>query len=506
MKIINLRMVGIRCFEDTGTVSLSPTCNVVVGHNNSGKSTLLKGIISLQVGGFSLDDARYMAPVSGCDVLVGELKPTDQFNGFEYQQPRQAFRTTVKGSLPTLGEGAPVFARDVGNGQPAFFFSSTPHNAIVPFLASRKAAGFTGTVDRTTQSIVSGTYHNLISRIDLVASYGHPRHLDYISAVEEITGLSITTRSSTNGKEAGFYLDDNAFVTLDRMGDGVTEMVAMIVELCIARDKIFVIEEPETNLHPRGVKALLALIRKATETNQFIIATHSNIVLRELAPVDQCKILRVYREGPDRFSRSRIEDVPATTAAHTALLRELGYDFGSMALHDAWLFLEESSAEEILQDVLIPMFVPGLRHRLRTYSAGGVGNLEPALAEFQRLVTFIHLQPAYRDRMWVRADGDGPGLDATERLRARFPYLTAERCSTFANARFEDYFPSHFHEEIGRIFAITDKQDRRVAKSVLLRDVKTWTTTNPDSARQAWAGSAAEVIAFLASVSEALDQ
>jgi hypothetical protein len=57
---------------------------------------------------------------------------------------------------------------------------------------------------------------------------------------------------------------------------------------------------------------------------------------------------------------------------------------------------------------------------LRTYSAKGVTNVAPSLAEFQRLIVFIHLQPVYDGRLWVRVDGDEPGKEVIAGLREKF--------------------------------------------------------------------------------------
>ena len=129
----------------------------------------------------------------------------------------------------------------------------------MPFIASRKATQFNHDVSTNAQSNVSGTLSALYSRIDLLASYGHPSHNKFLEAVKDIIGLPITTKASGSGKEAGFYFDENTFVTLEHMGDGVSEMVALIVELCLEKNKVFVLEEPETNLHPRGLKSLLGI-------------------------------------------------------------------------------------------------------------------------------------------------------------------------------------------------------------------------------------------------------
>ncbi len=334
----------------------------------------------------------------------------------------------------------------------------------------------------------------------MLATDGHPDHEAYKAATLEILGLKITVQPSSAGKVAGFYLSRDNFVTLDRMGDGVAEIVALIAELCLARGKIFVLEEPETNLHPKGLKALLSLVRASSEHNQFIIATHSNVVVRELGGEDGSKVFGVYRDGNSIDSPSRVEEVERSPKGHMQLLRELGYEFTDFSLHEGWLFLEESSAEEIVRDILVPNFVPSLRGRLRTFSAAGVTNLEPTISEFRRLITFVHLQPVYEGRMWVWADGDKAGKDTIEKIRGGFPNLDAGALSCFNQPQFEQYYPAQFAEAVATTLAIEGRKERRLAKMELLKEVVEWTTNNPEETKGAWSKSAAEIIAMLKDV------
>lgn len=277
-------------------------------------------------------------------------------------------------------------------------------------------------------------------------------------------------------------------------------MVALIVELCIERNKIFVLEEPETNLHPSGLKALLAMIRTASEHNQFFIATHSNVVVRELGGMEGGKVFRVFRDGESYTSPSKVEEVERTPSAHLELLRELGYEFTDFDLFDAWLFLEEASAERVIRDILIPFFAPKLHGRLRTYSAGGATNLEPSVSDFQRLVVFVHLQPVYKDRLWIRADGDAAGEGAVMKIREAFAYLNEDALCTFGKAQFELYYPQFFQEKVNEVLAIEDKRNRRRQKEELLQEVLNWTEANKDEALAAWEISAQEPIKLLKSI------
>jgi hypothetical protein len=289
------------------------------------------------------------------------------------------------------------------------------------------------------------------------------------------------------------------------MGDGVAAMVALLVELCLASDKVFVVEEPENDLHPTALRALLELVRLAADRgNQFLVSTHSNIVVRELGSAPNSKLFEVARTGTAPYDPSTVELVPEDTASRFRVLHELGYGFADLHLHDAWLILEESSAEQIIEHVLVPFFAPRLKGRLRTYSAAGVTNVEPAVTDFLRLTTFVHLEPVYRDRVWVRTDNDVKGRTAIERLRDKFPYLDEQRCRTFQKSNFEEYFPDRFADAVRQALAEGNKEQRRAAKAALLREALQWTSNNPMDAKPLWENSASEVIELLLAVGEAL--
>jgi predicted ATPase len=504
MKIEGLRLAGIRCFEDSGWLDFSPRCNIFVGQNNAGKSTLLRGIMAWQ--GFPLHendlsgDLRVGAPSITYEMAVRAVPANIGVRHDHGQGPDYLLVRHLRGNREPRTGWADVL---VGDGA-GHFDNVRPRHQIVPFVARRKAAEFNETVSLAAISQISGTFANLYSRIDLIAAAGHPSNAQFQQAVKDIIGLDITTRPSHNGKEAGFYFDRERFVTLQRMGDGVSEMVALIVEMCLEEDKVFILEEPETNLHPKGLKALLAMVRQSSAHNQFIIATHSNIVVRELATDETTKVFQVSKTGEERNAPSTVREVPRTPVAHMDLLRELGYEFADFDLHDGWLFLEESSAESVIRSVLIPLFAPELRGRLRTFSAGGVTNVEPSVAEFKRLITFVHLEPVYRGRLWVRVDGDKKGEEAIANLLKTFDHLDAQSAATFKEQDFEMYYPARFREKAKAALALSDKAKRN-AKAELLQEVLDWSRDNDAEARDEWAESANEQMELLKQIGRTLD-
>ncbi|MFE4755001.1 hypothetical protein ACFRIB_32825 [Streptomyces mirabilis] len=127
--------------------------------------------------------------------------------------------------------------------------------------------------------------------------------------------------------------------------------------------------------------------------------------------------------------------------ARSDVLRDLGYDLRDFDLAQGWLILEESSAERITLDYLIPRFAPKPT-RIRTVSAGGTGGVESTFLEFGKLVLFVHREEVFKRRAWVVVAGDASGQDAVDKLKkTTWP---TDRFRFFSKPRFEDYYAHRF--------------------------------------------------------------
>lgn len=508
MKIIRSRMHNIRCFEDSGDLTYSRRINLFLGANNSGKTTLIKGLLAFQGHVFQGNDFRVNS-----NSIFAELECVyDEFTNDSLQirvgQPRSPNPLSIR--LNYLNEGAvarPSGEVAVASPNDQIFVSSRPHHLFVPFLSKRKAVNLNQQISLETQTPVTGTFEYLISRIDELATYGHPSHEAFRNAILEVVGFPISTKASQYGKVAGAYINANKFVELSQMGDGITELVALVAELVMERGKVFVVEEPETSLHPSALKAILSLIKAASEFNQFFITTHSNIVLAELACDENCEIFKVSRHGSEIGASSTVEKIPHDDfESRRALMAELGYELSDFGLFDAWLFFEESSAESIYNQILVPLFAPDLQGRLRSFSAGGAGGVADKLHLFLTLLTFVHLEPVYAGRVWVTADGDPEGQRAIEAVKARFPRIAEEHIINFGERQFENYYPEQFRLRAEEFLQVEDKKSRQAAKASLLRDVLLWHKTNPEQSKAHWEAFAAEHIAILQMISGSLQR
>jgi hypothetical protein len=287
------------------------------------------------------------------------------------------------------------------------------------------------------------------------------------------------------------------------MGDGVPSIVLLLSYLATQRDRLFLVEEPENDLHPSALKALLDLIVESSSSNQFVISTHSNIVVQRLCGAPGARLYRVSAESAARPISAAVELVPPTAAARLEVLTELGYSLTDFDLWDGWLILEESSAERIIRDYLIPWFVPALRS-VRTVSAGGVDKVEPLFADFNRLVLFTHMMPVYRDRAWVRVDGDTRGEEILSALRRSYPAWPGERFKSFSAPHFEHYYPKEFAAGVDRVLSLPHGKEKQAEKRRLLNEVLGWIKDDEPRARKALEKSAAPVIADLKQMADEL--
>lgn len=114
---------------------------------------------------------------------------------------------------------------------------------------------------------------------------------------------------------------------IDQMGEGVANIVPLLAELTVSRGKLFLIEEPENDLHPKALKALQELILESSKSNQFVISTHSNIVVRHLAGQANSLLYSVESNPRELPPIAKIVKVDQTPEARIEVLRDLGYSF-----------------------------------------------------------------------------------------------------------------------------------------------------------------------------------
>lgn len=502
MKVTSLELSNFRSFERLEPTEFSQI-NVLVGPNNSGKTSILRALHLLQKGGYNVfPEVRVNSSSATVIIKISENTKSNFLGVGGYGQG--AVTININSGNRSSGTISFQYLSDVvGALKVEPIENLDPHHFIVPYLSRRKASYYQEDVKQEHALRVNTDMQYLAAKLSRLANPGFPEYERYSNTCKAILGFVVTAIPSTNGQRPGVYLPDRQTIPIDQMGEGVPNVVALLADLALSKGKLFLIEEPENDLHPQALKALLDLIIESAQWNQFVISTHSNIVVRYLASLENSKLFSVTSEAGRLPPVASIREVEPTVEARLEVLRDLGYSFSDFDLWDGWLILEESSAERIIRDYLIPWFAPKLS-RIRTIATGGVDEVEPTFADYNRLVRFTHLEEAYRNSVWVRVDGDHAGSRILNKLKEKYPSWGDDGFKCFSKEQFEYYYPAEFQERAKDVLSITDKQKRRENKRILLNDVRAWLDADKERGIKALEESAIDVILELRDIEKKL--
>ncbi len=175
----------------------------------------------------------------------------------------------------------------------------------------------------------------------------------------------------------------------------------------------------------------------------FFITTHSSIVLKHLGSFAESRIFKVTIDWEGKVPESAIVEIGDDPKRPQVILEDLGYEYHDFGLWRARLILEESTAESIINEILIPGFAPKLIGQIRTISTNGNSSIIPIFEDCNRLFLFTHFEQFYKNKSSVCIDGDKLGLAIVEDLNIKYirSGWNQEQFLIFSSPFFEAYYP-----------------------------------------------------------------
>jgi len=508
MWVSSIEISNIKSFEDSGVINLDKRMNILIGPNNAGKSVIIKALYLLQdIQALSVEDIR--RGESEGKIVIG-LEDIDVVQYQQIYHATEGFLSKVHITISSSSNNPPkdmlVINQDgtsVGTGT---LSQTEPNNFIYPFLAKRKVIDYNTNVNLDRQNAVPENLQYLTAKISRIADQHYELNKAYEAACKDIIGFSLSTVAIHNGQIVGLPIDKFSSIPITAMGEGIPHLLGLINDLCLAENKLFLIEEPENDIHPKALKHLLDLIIQKSDSNQFVISTHSHIVMQYLGSIENSKIHYINRDETKTIPTALYREIGTDPEERRAVLEELGYEMTDYGLWSGWLILEESSAERIINDFLIPQFAPRLKGRLRTIAAHGVDNVPIKFEDFNKLFLFTHRASMYKNKAWVVVDNGNRGNEIIEKLKEKYVPggWKEEQFLLFSKEDFEEYYPEDFQGEVSRILQKSDGPHKQAEKRELLYRVLEYIEKDVQAAREAFGKSASEVIKLLQEIEKAL--
>lgn len=470
IKIHNVRSISNFEVENASNI------NILCGANNTGKSTVLKCICGVIGYTFDLNSTS----------TQGEVEINIQHEKYKLPEGIISQELVYKATY-LIGSGR-ISAHHLSNGSKISevrLALNESENFLYTSFSKSRIGNVGHGVNKSSSAETFSNPDNLTSKIDRILSdREYPNHELFRNLVYQILGFNIScVLVDGGGKLPGITLDEKNYISIENMGDGVYQILSLIVNLINANDKIFILEEIENDLHPSSLKVLCNLIKSRSTNNQFFISTHSNIVIRELSQSEKTKMFKFTAVKNGRIPLTSIKEVVGLDEK-ISLLEEMGYDCYDIGLYKYWFIFEESSSERLFRDYIFKWFFPEQKKYLRTISSCGIDKAEIQFDAINAIFTVFHLGNVFKNKVFIALDSGRKEKEIIDRIKATYQ-IKGWNIENFINFSFHDLeecYPISLKNDFLKIKELPKKQ-KRDGKKELFDSLLTWINNNEDDAR-----------------------
>ncbi|MGO4307340.1 AAA family ATPase [Cupriavidus sp. RAF12] len=317
---------------------LTPSMTVLVGGNNSGKSSLLQAIhfavTVLQSARLSADGGKPMNTL-GFDQFI--YKPTGDLIKLHHggpitskTGPEFTFTYTDAGSIEhrefklKLRRGKNANIAITFEDESTFFIRaasrSQPFSVFVPGLAGVALREELRTASIVANGIAQGDSNVYLRNVLYRICKDNEKLTRFHEVIASVfPGLTIST---TFDPEAHLYIDisvhqDDRTVPLEMVGTGVLQAIQLVAYVTAYDPALLLLDEPDAHLHPSNQKLLALTLQRIAEAGRtkIILATHSRHMFDALAREETTQIIWLKgggkQSGADRSNLSVLLDLGA---------------------------------------------------------------------------------------------------------------------------------------------------------------------------------------------------
>lgn len=336
---MKLNAVKVASFKRIKEIELpTPAITVLVGGNNSGKSSLLQGIhfavTVLQSAQLSADGGKPINTL-GFDQFI--YKPTGDLIRLNHEGPITSksgpdFAFTYRTSAEIEAEEFSLSIRRGKNANLAISFDAkssfftraasrtSPLSVFVPGLAGVPLREEQRTPSVVANGIAQGDSNIYLRNVLYRICKDAPRLTRFHEIVGSVfPGLTI---SSSFDPEAHLYIDisvayDGRAVPLEMIGTGALQAIQLVAYVTAYDPALLLLDEPDAHLHPSNQRLLALTLQKIAERGEtsVILATHSRHMFDALARDEATQIVwlkdGVKQADADRTNLSILLDLGA---------------------------------------------------------------------------------------------------------------------------------------------------------------------------------------------------